>query len=88
LSPSSVPAVEVGHHDVEQDDVGAAFARLLDGVGTAGGHQDVVALFAEVVADQLGDVPFVLDHEHAGGSTGGRGGCHRPRVSALGVTGR
>src|SRR5206468_2725565 len=59
------PAVELGHHDVEQDQIGVDLARLLERVGAGGRDDDVVALFREVVADQVGDVPFVLDHEHS-----------------------
>jgi hypothetical protein len=85
LQPAAdFPAVEVGHHDVQQDEVGPGLAGLLDGIGAATGHQDVVPFLVEVIADQLGDVPFVLDHEHAGGG----GGSHRSGVSSRGVTGR
>ena len=36
-----------------------------EGVVAVGGQNDVIALFREVVADQLRDVAFVLDQEHA-----------------------
>ena len=63
--PTDLPAVELRHHDVEQDDVGLVLARALEGVGAIPDQDHVVAFLGQVVADELGHVLLVLDHEDA-----------------------
>src|SRR5438477_9482273 len=73
---ADLPAVQLGHHDVEQDEVGARLVRLPDGLGASGGDDDVVTFLAEVVAEELRDVALVLDDEHATGGMAGRSAFH------------
>ena len=57
-------AVDVGHPDVEQHQVGylpGARGARLRGVG---GHVDLVALLGEDLLEQTADVRFVIDHEN------------------------
>ena len=56
-------AVEVGHHDVEQDDVRADLFGLGQGLLTATGGDDPEALFAEGDGYELGDPRFVVCDE-------------------------
>ena len=56
-------AVEVGHHDVEQDDVRPDFLGLPQRLFAAVGGDDAEALFAEGDRDELGDPGFVIGDE-------------------------
>ena len=56
-------AVEVGHHDVEQDDVRADLFCLGQGLLTATGGDDPETLFAEGDGYELGDPRFVVCDE-------------------------
>ena len=77
---ADLPAIELGHHDVEEDHVGLAVPGVADGIGAVAQDGDLVAFLVEIEADQLGDVLLVLDHEdpaeplparRAGGLSGG-----------------
>ena len=77
---ADLPAVELGHHDVEEDHVGLAVPGVAHGIGAVAQDGDVVAFLVEVEADQLRDVLLVLDHQdptealapgRAGGLSGG-----------------
>ena len=57
-------AVEVGHDDVEQDDVGPDLLGLLERLLAAAGGDDAEALFAERDRDELGDARLVVGDEH------------------------
>ncbi len=57
-------AVEVGHHDVEQDDVGPDLLGLGQGLLAASGGDDAEALLAEGDRDELGDAWLVVGDEH------------------------
>jgi hypothetical protein len=64
LEPAAdLPAVELGHHDVEQDDVRPGLPGAPEGVGAVGDARHLPAFLRQVVADQLGDVGLVLDDE-------------------------
>src|SRR4051812_2686417 len=55
--------VEVGHHDVEQDDVRPDLLGLLERLFAAVGGDDAEALFAEGDRDELRDSGFVVGDE-------------------------
>ena len=57
-------AVEVGHHDVEQDDVRADLFGLGQGLLAAAGGDDPEALLAEGDRYELGDPGLVVCDEH------------------------
>ncbi len=57
-------AVEVRHHDVEEDDVRADILGLLERLFAAVGGDDAETLFAEGDRDQLGDARLVVRNEH------------------------
>ncbi len=65
-------AVDARQHDVEHHEVEGAGLGECERVVAVGGDGDVVALFAQVVAHELGDGRFVVDDEDAGGSVGHR----------------
>src|SRR3954453_22755244 len=56
-------AIEVGHHDVEKDDVRPDLLGLLESFFTAIGGDDAEALFAERDRDELRDPGFVVGDE-------------------------
>jgi len=56
--------VEVGHHDVEQDDVRADLFGLCQGLFTATGGDHTEALFAEGDRYELRDPRFVVCDEY------------------------
>ena len=56
-------AVEVGHDDVEQDDVGADLLGLLERLLAAVGGDDAEALLAEGDRDELRDARLVVGDE-------------------------
>ena len=56
-------AVEVGHDDVEQDDVGPNFLGLQQRLFAAVGGDDAEPLLAEGDRDELGDARFVIGDE-------------------------
>ena len=57
-------AVEVRHHDVEQDDVRADILGLLERLFAAVGGDDAETLFAEGDRDELRDARLVVRDEH------------------------
>ena len=57
-------AVEVGHDDVEQDDVRPDLLGLLERLFAAVGGDDAEALFAEGDRDELRDPGLVVGDEH------------------------
>ena len=59
-------AVEVGHDDVEQDDVRPDLLGLLEGLLAAVGGDDAEALLTEGDRDELGDAGFVVGDEDEG----------------------
>src|SRR5262245_8577753 len=76
-APADFPAVELGDHDVEKDQLGSHLAHLLERVGAIAGQPDVIALLGQVVANQLCHVLLVLDHQDASESRGSRGLARR-----------
>jgi hypothetical protein len=62
-------------HEVEEDQVGGAVARLAEGLGAVGRLEDLVAFLGEVVPDQHRDVGLVLDHEDPARLPPGRDGA-------------
>ena len=56
-------AVEIGHDDVEQDDVRPDLLGLLQRLLAAVGGDDAEALFAEGDRDELGDARLVVGDE-------------------------
>jgi hypothetical protein len=84
-APAHLPPVELGDHDVEQDQLGADIAGAVDGVGAVAGDDDVVPFLHEVIAEKLRDVLLVFDDEDATGA-GGEGGCapHTRRLARRG----
>src|SRR5215470_5833289 len=88
------PTVQLGHHDVEEDQLGLALPSPLEGVGAVAREQDFVAFLRQVIAEELRHVLLVLHHEDAraipsrDGRNGGNGapsrdhpGFHLPRGS-------
>ena len=59
-------AVEIGHDDVEEDDVRADLLGLLERLLTTVGGDDAEALFAEGDRDELRDARFVVGDEDEG----------------------
>ena len=59
-------AVEVGHDDVEEDDVRADLLGLLERLLAAVGGDDAEALLAEGDRDELGDARLVVGDEDEG----------------------
>ena len=89
LEPAAhLPAVELGHHDVQQDQVGPGLPGLAQGVGAVADQDDLVAFLDQVVADQLGHVALVLDHEDPPSRAGPAppGSLPRRRPSPIGST--
>jgi hypothetical protein len=76
LSRRQISQPELGHHDVEEDDVGLAVPGVTNGIPAAGQDGDLVPFLVEVEPDQLGDVRLVLDDENPAGPLppGGAGG--------------
>src|SRR5205085_99702 len=59
---ADLQAVNAGHHQVEEDDVGGVLAGNLEaGAAVEGGH-DVKAAFFEVEADQLDHIFGIVDY--------------------------
>ena len=64
LEPAAhFPSVELGHHDIEEDHVGAGVAGETERVGAVAGDHDVVALFGQLISHQLRNVLLVLEQE-------------------------
>ena len=59
-------AVEVGEHDVEDDEVGIASGGEVERGGSVGGHRHLETGEPERGREQLTDVRLVLDDEQAG----------------------
>ena len=57
-------AVEVGHDDVQQDDVGPNFLGLLECLFAAAGSHDAEALVVQGQGDKLGDAWLVVGDEY------------------------
>jgi CheY-like chemotaxis protein len=57
-------AVEVGHHDVQQDDVRPDLLRLLEGLLATVGGDDAEALLRQRDGHELGDSRLVVRDEH------------------------
>src|SRR4029450_8443864 len=77
LEPAAdLPAVEPGHHDVEEDDGGLAVPGVANGISAAGQDGDLVPFLVEVEPDQLGDVRLGLDDDNPARpiTSGGAGG--------------
>jgi hypothetical protein len=68
--PTHLVPVDSRQHDIEHHEVEGGGLRERQCVIAVRGYCDVVALFAQVVADELGDRSFVIDDEDAGGSVG------------------
>ena len=64
--PADVQAVDLRHHHVEHQQVGAAAARLVDGGPAVVHHDGQMALALEVAPDQLGLLRVVLGDEDPG----------------------
>jgi hypothetical protein len=60
---SDLKAVEVGHHDVEQDQVGAITGGLAQGLGAVNGRHDRIPPPLEHHAHQLQGVEIIVDDE-------------------------
>src|SRR5207237_8280310 len=71
-----------GRPDVGQAAVRVALVVLLDGVGAGGGQHDVVAVLGQVVAEELGHVPLVLDDEDAAAGSRVGSTLHGPESRA------
>ena len=56
-------AVELRHHDVEDDEVGLLVAHLLQGLLAVGRGDDVVALRTQDEIQDMEDVHLVVDHQ-------------------------
>ncbi len=59
-----LPAVDVGHHHVEQDEIRRRRADLVERVLAVHGGHDVVALHLEVDLEQSPDHMIVVDRHH------------------------
>src|SRR6266511_1025617 len=55
-----LPAIELGHHAVEQDHLGSGFPGPLERVRAVGHEGDLVAFLGEVVAKERRDILLVL----------------------------
>jgi hypothetical protein len=64
-SAADLETVVAGHHHVEDDEVGRGLEGLIEGVATAGGRGDVIALGLERGLDDHDDIGFVVDNEDA-----------------------
>ena len=62
---SDLPAVEAGHHDVEDDGVGRLAPDELDSLRAVRRLEDLDPLRLEIHAAQHADRRLVVDHEHA-----------------------
>src|SRR2546427_2468077 len=80
-APADLPAVQLGHHDVEQDHVRTDLARQPQSVGAVRRQDDIVALLGEVVADELGDVVLVLHQQHSSWTLRAIGGVRTPAAA-------
>ena len=63
-------AVEVGQHEIEQDDVGPVGADAVNGFPAVGGGGHIVARPDQMILHQVGELGFVVYGEDFG--TGGR----------------
>ena len=70
---AQVPAVAVGKHDVQQDEVGAAMLEGRGGRRDGLGHLGLEPFPLEVFSEGFGDRRFVFDDENVG--------LHGPRVA-------
>ena len=61
-------AVDVGHQDVGEDELGAGAAGAFDGLLAAVGGLGDEAVAVEDLDDGVGDEGFVVDNEDAGGA--------------------
>ena len=62
--PADLEPVEVGHADVEEDEVGLR-ARGADCLGAGVGRDDLVAPLAEEAREHIGDVALVVGYKYA-----------------------
>ena len=60
----TVKAVEAGHHDIEDDDIGLFGPRHLQTFHTVCGLQGVVARFLQKLGDHFSNGRIVIDHQH------------------------
>ena len=79
---ADLEAVDVGEHDVEDDEVGRGARRRVERVAAAGRRRDAVAHVAERGGEQVGDRGLVVDDEDVRGTSAG--GVHG-RISRSGT---
>jgi hypothetical protein len=73
--PADLEAIDAGHHQVEDDQVGPAYPGLLEGGRTAEGDLDLVALRTEDALDRGGDHRVVVHNQDPPGR-----GAHDPYI--------
>ncbi len=66
-APAHFEAVEVGQHQIEDEQVEMAAAVLIDGVEAGRGDGNVILRLAEVVGDHLGKAGIVFDQQDSSG---------------------
>ena len=57
-------AINVGHRDVEQDEIGLDGLDDDNGLGASGGSGDVIAAAREKLVEDLPDFQPIVDHQH------------------------
>ena len=60
-----LPAVHLGHHDVEDNEVGIGLRDHVQALLSVRGQEDLVVIQLEVELDHVGDGRIVLDEEYA-----------------------
>jgi hypothetical protein len=64
-SAAGVAAIQVGHHDVEEDELRTLLAGKHESVGASVGLQNLESRVIENLGDQRGDSRLVVDDENS-----------------------
>ncbi len=64
-SGQNLPAIQVGKHDVQNDEIELHFLRQVQPVQPVTGHVDNVARFAKSLLQELGGLGFVFDDQNS-----------------------
>ena len=78
--PAQVEPVDVGEHEVEDDEAGCVLADRLPGSGAVRGLTSEESLSVEVADDHVAYHRFVIDHQHALHCAHANGGLVPPGV--------
>ena len=65
-APEDIVPVHLGHHDVQQDHVGALLPRQTNGVRAVVGRQQLVSLAGQIVRQQPDVVGGIIHNQHFG----------------------